>query len=136
MGFELEGVALVLILGFGGVAEVEVEGTGESDGDGFSVGNVNVGNISDVDVDADSDGTSEGLFDDDVKVVLYGVTYEIEVGIGETVPEPLDFDLNLGGLRYVVALEFVPNSWAGASKSQAVVPFGFGLSADEGDGCV
>ena len=131
-------VALVLILGFGGVAEVELEGTGESDGDGFSVGNVNVGNISDVDVDADSDGTSEGLFDVDVKAVLYGVTYEIEVGIGETVPEPLDFDLNLGGLRYVVALELevIPNSWAGASKSQAVPPFGFGLSEDEGEGCV
>ena len=123
-------------MGLGEVAEVELEGTGEGEGDGFSV--VNVGNISDVDVEADSDGTSEGLFDVDVKAVLYGVTYEIEVGIGETVPEPLDFDLNLGGLRYVVALELevVPNSWAGASKSQAVLPFGFGLSEDEGEGCV
>jgi hypothetical protein len=101
-------------LGFGeAAAELELDDTvGDEGAGGFRVGNVNVGKISeDVDEDADSDGTSGGVFDVDEKELLYGGTYESEVGMGETVPEPLVFDLNLGGFRYVVlGLGLEPNS--------------------------
>jgi hypothetical protein len=82
---------LVLILG---LVEGGVGFDGPGDGDGFSVGNVNVGKMSDVDADV---GTVVSVVVK--KVASYGDTCETGVGIGDTVPDPLDRDRNRGGLR-------------------------------------
>lgn len=87
------------------------ESGGPGDGVGFNVGNVKVGRISEVptsvvkieDGSAESGGESNPEFElGDKDAYEWGGIYDTDVGIGETVPDPRDFDLNLGGLIYVV----------------------------------